>query len=180
MNKTRRSVFARLAAFVAAPFALKASASISKEPSNRIVAPPTFWYENKAGDRWIPGPDHFIDGRNVPEGFEYQWSAAPCTLRESCCTTKGPVMSGNSGWSEDLVLAMTGRGYRLRDAIMIAANSCERCMNALASEFGLKWGYSRDSHEYLTNGTSCNMCVPRYANVDGNGVMRRLECDDLD
>jgi hypothetical protein len=52
------------------------------------------------------------------------------------------VFSFNSGWSESLALAIANSGdYTLSEAIIISANSCERCMNALAHKYGLDWGY---------------------------------------
>lgn len=173
----RRSVISKLAALLGFVGIAKSAPILTAHTEPLIVAPPTFWYENKAGDRWIPGSDHFIDGGGVPDGFEYQWSSQPCCLHDSCCTTKGPVMSGSSGWSEDLVMAMANRGYRLSDAIMIAAHSCERCMNSLAFKFGLKWGYERGSAEWKHSNTSCDMCLPKYSSPDGDGILRNLEAN---
>jgi len=76
------------------------------------------------------------------------------------------ISRGDSGWSPDLVLAMTNSGdYELPDAILIAANSCSRCMNALAYQYGLDWGFQVGSEEWVKTGTSCQFCefeVPEH------------------
>jgi hypothetical protein len=69
------------------------------------------------------------------------------------------IIAFNSGWSEGLVLAMTNSGdYTLSEAIIIAARSCERCMNSLAYKYGLSWGYEEYSEEWQKCGTSCKFC----------------------
>jgi len=69
------------------------------------------------------------------------------------------VISFNSSWSEDLVLALVNSGdYTLSESIIISANSCERCMNALAYKYGLDWGYKEGSEEWEKCGTSCEFC----------------------
>jgi hypothetical protein len=63
------------------------------------------------------------------------------------------------GWSEDLVLAITNSGdYSLCESILIAATSCERCMNSLAHKYGLNWGYPEYSEEWEKCGTTCRFC----------------------
>ena len=69
------------------------------------------------------------------------------------------VASANSSWSEDLVLVIANSGdYSLSEAIIIAATSCERCMNVLADKYGLDWGYEEGSEEWEKTGTSCQFC----------------------
>ena len=69
------------------------------------------------------------------------------------------VFSANSSWSEDLVLAIANSGdYSLTEAIIIAATSCERCMNVLAHRYVLDWGYEEGSKEWEKVGTSCQFC----------------------
>ncbi|MFA6088605.1 MAG: hypothetical protein WC755_01960 [Candidatus Woesearchaeota archaeon] len=69
------------------------------------------------------------------------------------------IFSGLSTWSEDLVLAMANsRDYTLGQSILIAANSCTRCMNSLAFKYGLSWGYDENSEEWKTSNTACNFC----------------------
>jgi len=74
------------------------------------------------------------------------------------------IAAGESTWSEDLALAIANSGdYRLGDAILISANSCERCMNALAYQYGLTWGYPEYSEEWKKCNTSCDFC----SNIEG-------------
>ena len=99
-----------------------------------------------------------------PEGARYQLSQFPNYLRDSMLRlnedgTSTAVMEGNRGFSEDLVTAMVRNAdWDVGDAIMVAAQSCERCMNVLASHYGLDWGYKFSSKEYQECGTSCTMC----------------------
>lgn len=85
------------------------------------------------------------------------------------------VMSGESSWPEDLVLAMVrpsaeelalaaqrvGSEPRLldmNDAILMAATSCERCLNALCWRYGLGDGYPPFSPEWDEASTECAIC----------------------
>ncbi|MCX8132107.1 MAG: hypothetical protein N3I35_18660 [Clostridia bacterium] len=68
--------------------------------------------------------------------------------------------SVNQGWNEELALALVNsKEYTLSEAIIIAATSCERCMNALAHKYGLNWGYEEYSEEWQKCGTSCIFCI---------------------
>lgn len=69
-----------------------------------------------------------------------------------------PMMSGNAGWNEDLVLALVSKGFKLSEAIIVAAESCEACMNVLAHECGLDWGYAHGSDDWKKCGTKCGFC----------------------
>jgi len=70
------------------------------------------------------------------------------------------VMVGGMGWSEDLALALTSSGeFNLSESIILAATSCERCMNVLAYDYGLDWGYAEGSDEYHKCGTECEFCL---------------------
>jgi len=64
------------------------------------------------------------------------------------------------GWSEDLALGLVDKGFTLGNAIIVAATSCERCMNTLAYECGLDWGYQEGSEDWEKCGTSCRFCKP--------------------
>ncbi len=69
------------------------------------------------------------------------------------------VFTRTSTWSADLVLAITNSGdYVLLEAITIAAICCERCMNALAEKYGLKWGYPEYSADWHKCNTVCQFC----------------------
>jgi hypothetical protein len=43
-------------------------------------------------------------------------------------------------------------------AVLLAANSCERCMNVLAYRHGLEDGYEEGSPEWVQSNTRCAMC----------------------
>ena len=65
----------------------------------------------------------------------------------------------NTGWSEDLALAICNNTeFGLKESIMIAAMSCERCMNSLAKQYGLPWGYHKYSKEWYEANTQCDFC----------------------
>jgi len=86
--------------------------------------------------------------RNKGEPWPEQWDAHGSQQ----------MMSMNQGWSEDLALALVKKGLTLSEAILVAASSCERCMNTLAHECGLDWGYPHKSEEWQKCGTSCRFC----------------------
>lgn len=138
----------------------------------------TLWYENENGDKHVPdmegGP---MD--DIPEGYEYQMSQFPNVLRTIMLGLNEDGTSYEIGWGEstypeDLVLAMANSGdWSLGDAILIVANSCERCMNALAEQYGLDWGYKEYSDEWQKSNTVCDFCredeVKQAKFVDNDG-----------
>jgi len=103
--------------------------------------------------------------RNITEPWPKKWEAHGSRK----------IMSGNSGFCEDLVLAIAERKtfwgrrkYTLGEAILIASQCCERCMNALAYEYGLSWGYKEYSWQWIECNTSCEFCEhekPRNYNI---------------
>jgi hypothetical protein len=66
--------------------------------------------------------------------------------------------ASEQSWSEDLMLGLVQKGFSVREAIMAAATCCERCMNVLAYECGLDWGYALDSDDWVKCNTSCQHC----------------------
>lgn len=138
--------------------------------TKKLPVPPTLWYEDRDGNRHVPTHLEMSNGINAPEGYDYMRSQFPCTLEDStlllvrengtvCRSEK--LMTGHTGWSEDLVLAMTVSGkYKLSEAILVVATSCSRCMNALAYVFQVGWGMSSDSEEYANHNTRCGYCDP--------------------
>ena len=71
-----------------------------------------------------------------------------------------PLLTMESGWPEDLVLAMATSGdFTLSEAILVAAQSCERCMNVLYYKYvGAEDGYPEGSEDWEKAGTSCEFC----------------------
>jgi hypothetical protein len=87
--------------------------------------------------------------KNVNEDWSPQWSSGHSKQ----------IMTGESGWSEDLVFAIAEKnGHKVGQAILQVANSCERCMNVLANNYGLEWGYPKESEDYARSGTQCDFC----------------------
>ncbi len=82
------------------------------------------------------------------------------------------VIGFNSSWSEDLALAIFSKTeFNLKESIVISAKSCERCMNSLANEYGLHWGYPKYSTDWKRCGTECEFCE------DENFDSISLECE---
>lgn len=134
---------------------------------------PTLWYENEAGEQWVPA-EGSLDA--PPPGFNYLHSRFPRMLREEVLRVGGgKVMTADVSWPDDLVLAMvrptaeelavarsrhgsTPRILGMDDAILLAATSCERCLNALLWHYGTPDGYRKGSPEWLACPTSCAIC----------------------
>jgi hypothetical protein len=119
------------------------------------------WYENEDGEKFIP--NYGENFGNPPLGYFYQHGQFPTILRHSILKIENgsshEIMAAEMSWSEDLVLSMANSGkWKLREAILIAANACERCMNSLAHEYGLNWGYAEFSDEWEKCGTTCRFC----------------------
>ena len=127
------------------------------------------WYENEAGEKWIPPMDG--ETHQPPKGYIFQHTQFPNRLQhEIVMVLEGgsstQVMTQSSGWQEDLVLALAvSKNWTLGEAILIAANSCERCMNAMAYEYGLIWGYAIYSEEWHQTNTQCNFCKTEPINI---------------
>jgi hypothetical protein len=157
---TRRSL-AGFLGFLPGLFARPAESCNKITPKRRWPVPPSFWYENDSGDQWIPD---FETGINAllqpPIGFKYQWFCAPNNLHTSVSSPSGRLATMNNHWPEDLVLAMANDGYRLSEAILIVCNMCERCLNATAYDYKLRWGYERDSDQWKSSGVFCRFCKP--------------------
>lgn len=121
------------------------------------------WYENEEGDKYIPDFDEGMPD-DVPEGFDYQYSRFPEELTTTVLQinpdkTSTEVMQGHSTWSEDLVLAMVESGdFTLSESIIVASESCGRCLNALYYQYGLEDGFPEGSKEWRETNTECNFC----------------------
>lgn len=71
------------------------------------------------------------------------------------------VFSGHSTWNnEKTILAMVNSGdFTLSEAIIVYAESCERCMNSLIFKYtNGEDGYAEYSEEWKKCGTSCKFC----------------------
>lgn len=76
----------------------------------------------------------------------------------------------NMGWQADLALGLCEKGFDLKQGIIIAATSCEACMNVLAHEVGLDWGYAEGSEDHMKCGTSCHYCNGEGFRVVNAGI----------
>lgn len=194
---------------------------------NTSIDLPTIWYENEAGDKFVPDLRNPYDP--VPEGAKYMHSRFPRMLTETVlrlisqedvdacpheeilidhglieglegriCRFCGGSQSKKIGepwppkwqgggskeafrsevsYTADLVMAMCGRqtkeeaerarsrGYRLPEittfdrAVILAATSCERCLNVLCWRNGLDDGYEEGSPEWQKSNTRCALCT---------------------
>ena len=123
------------------------------------------WYEDADGNN-LGEPKYFDrDPPQEPEGAKYQYSQFPNILHDSILRlnedgTSTAVMEGNRGFPEDLVTAMVRTAeWDVGDAIMVAAQSCERCLNVLCQRYlGADEGYKFGSAPYWDCGTRCKMC----------------------
>jgi hypothetical protein len=149
------------------------------------------WYENGKGDKFFPNLEskELIE-KQVPAGYSYQYSRLPGSLRESVLLVKDgkstPVASGEKTYMPELVLALCRPLHREQalqlgrygsvmlgltfDQAVIAASSCERCMNAFAHRAGLDWGYPVGSTRWQKAGTSCDLCAGPEAETGSTQV----------
>lgn len=118
------------------------------------------WYEDDDGNRI---DDDLPEDAGVPEGARYQLSQFPNVLHDSMLQlnddgTSSEILRGSRGFPDDVVTAMVRSDeWDVSDAIMVAAQSCERCLNVLAHAYGLE-GYAYGSEPYWQAGTRCRMC----------------------
>jgi hypothetical protein len=135
---------------------------------------PLIWYENENGDRWAPPEDWQPWLVRPPESYVYQGHRNPQTLVTEVTRDGERIAGGSKSFPAELVLALLRPTivevarqqfrYGDRPALMtfdqavLAATSCERCMNVWAHRAGLRWGYRVHSPEWHECGTSCEGC----------------------
>lgn len=139
------------------------------------------YYEDENGN-YLPAGSMDNPYDSIPPGAKYQIAQFARVLRTEWIGlredgTSGLVMAGNASWSGDLVLAMVRPTWKERllqvvrygyfapvfdidTAILKAALSCERCMNAMRHRHGIDDGYREDSEEWLRCNTRCSLCEP--------------------
>ncbi len=135
------------------------------------------WYENDEGE-YIPATTEPWQG--APSGATIQVSRFPREVHTKWLRLKDDggcelIASATSSYSSDLVLAMCrptlrdrtiqflrygsfAKTYDFEMAVLLAAETCERCMNSLAHRHGLSWGYREFSDEWHLAGTTCHRC----------------------
>jgi len=133
-------------------------------PSNLFTI---LWYEDADGNDLGDGD---LEGEpGAPEGAQYQHSQFPHVLHHNVLRlnddgTSTDLGGGEASYPEDLVNAMVRSGdWDVGDAIMVAAQSCERCLNVLCHHYDLDDGYPFGSEEYWSAGTRCPMCENVHA-----------------
>ena len=122
---------------------------------------------------WVPGIEgrecavcHGTQTRNIKNSWPPKWDAHGSRK----------VFVGNSSYSADLVMGMVNpylkqwikslfrnnskppKKYPLHKAIIIVANSCERCLNYLYFKYGFDDGYPEKSDKWWRAGTRCEFC----------------------
>lgn len=118
----------------------------------------TLWYEDKDGN--VIQGELATDG-TFPANAKYQNSQFPFMVQHNIIDIDSgdTIMTGESTYSSDLVMAMANsEDFTLDEAILVAVNCCERCMNVLAHEYGLDWGYAENSDDYNSTNTVCKFC----------------------
>lgn len=125
---------------------------------------PTYgWIEGIEGRKCLDC--HGSQTRRVDDEWSNHWNGSGSIS----------IFTGTTSYSPDLVLAMSrpslseilksmlrgyffNKKYTFNNAVLIAARSCEKCVNSLGYKYGLNWGYKEYSDEWNKSSTSCNFC----------------------
>jgi hypothetical protein len=133
------------------------------------------WWENKNREKFIPTENQIVELINPdPKQWPYAYSRFPTQIVTTCYRRRehdggygsnDVLFRSNSGCSSELVLALcrnldpdNAKPQTLSNALIIASTACERCMNIMAFECGLEWGYPANSDSARKAGTSCELC----------------------
>lgn len=140
---------------------------------------PTLWYENENGERWLLPDTRWCGDPPPPEGFCYQHSRFPNSVRHLVLGVENDkshmIAAMESTWSAKLVMAMARPSLKeramqflrygrfapkigLHQAILHASVSCEACGNVLRHRYGIDDGYRKYSEEWVKSNTSCELC----------------------
>jgi len=139
---------------------------IPSKAIDRLEPLPQYWYENEEGIKHIPTEEEMHGEPFFPKDFPIQHCLTPELVEEINYTDdRGHLMTGHKTINciEDIVLYLVlQRGWKMTDAIVSAAETCERCLNILIEESG---GEKYDQHEKDTCHTHCEQCAivdPEY------------------
>lgn len=133
---------------------------IASKTTLAIKPEETFWYEDQDGKVVFKGVP---DDASLLESGLYQNSVSPVVVHSICTKDGGEIMHGESTINciEPVVLHLCNhQGWKLTDAIVAVANTCERCINILIEQTTGEL-YERRN----TVGTHCKHCVeidPEY------------------
>lgn len=134
-----------------------------------MIAP--VWFENANRDVAIPPKPDVAQRQHAPDGFDIVHVLqvgviAHDTLRFEKDADE-PQLIGRElhEFDQRLVEDMVRAGAKLVGSILMAAEACERCLNALRFEFrGV--GYPVDSKMYVQNPARCRLCREEGRQLD--------------
>lgn len=115
----------------------------------------TLWLEDELGNKL-----NFSNGKtpdDQPEGFDYMHSRIP-VLKEELLYGNKAVFSGETTLNciGDIVVSLVQNyGWNFTDAIVLAASTCERCLNILTEE---ATGEVYNKEDKLRCNTHCELC----------------------
>ncbi len=137
------------------------SISTTEKAIDRLMPLPSLWYEDKEGNRLYVDCDDMDTMNEIMENGGLQRCRMPL-LVDSCCTDEGQLYRGESSFNcvEPIVLYLIGKGWKLTDAITVAACTCERCVNILLEETTGEIYEGRDTAN--THCELCNIIDPEY------------------
>ena len=108
------------------------------------------------------GGSQIRSGISVRKKWEPKWFwnlRKPAWPKEWKAEGSYEILIRSTSVSEDLVLALVMFGnFKLGEAILISATACERCLNVLAYDHNLRWGYEEGGDEWKEARTSCQFC----------------------
>ena len=108
---------------------------------DRLKPVVTYWYENEAGERYVPTDKELEAPYTMQElmkgEYKYQHLRMP-VVEDSIATLDGELMHGEATINnaiEPIVLELVQKkGWSLVDAITTVAVTCERCLNILLEQ----------------------------------------------
>lgn len=153
-----RNAFFKAVAAVLLSMAHRLEAVTRPTSPRRYRVPPSIWYEDEQGNILAPD-ERTLNPYEQPSAFPYLHIRTANTVDHKVYKKGDLIVSFCNSWGgEDLILAMTRDGYRLRDAIVIYTVLCERCVNSAAYDYGLSWGYPRTSAQFKSCPSRCEYC----------------------
>ena len=124
---------------------------------DKIQPMPSLWYENEEGKRYFLSQEE-LNNAVFPEGYKIQHSLNPQVTETVIDTDTNGEYSFNTTINciEPIVLYLVQkRGWSLVDAVTIASQTCEHCLNILIEDAGGE-KYPEDQ-KYHCN-TWCELC----------------------
>ena len=138
----------------------------SQKAIDRLEPLPPMWFENDDEEKYVPTQEEIMHGYDMQDkGKNYKFThfIGP-QVHEEIFEGNDYMMSFNNTINciEPIVLYLIlERGWKLTDAITIAAHSCERCLNILLEDVTGEFYDERDKFPH----THCDLCAvidPEY------------------